>query len=423
MKRVIFLILLAAGQLLSQAYQTAIAEILNQASLDTLVKHVRLLSGEDSLYIDGSKYLIKNRSSGPGYHETIEHQITAKYIVNTLRKYGHEAAEYKYPRTYNYPSGTWTDTLRNIIGVAPGHQYPDKKIILSAHYDTAVLTADDDQSLAPGADNNASGVAVVLEAARLLVHEWQDYSIMFIFWDWVEQNFLASELFLSNDTARTDIIAMLNLQMLGFNADSSNILQVYCFEEPQHHQLAELASNLNDLYQIGLNVDTVHQGNGVPTADFWYYNICPVNHFEQHWANHNPNWLKVSDTIGAFNFDYFLKNAKLAIATTAEIAMNGFTSSKVTDQIESLSIFRLFQNHPNPFNATTTLRFNLPSRNQITLKVFDLKGKSVFNKSLGIRESGLNQYVFDGSNFSSGIYFYRLETSTKNQTGKMVLIK
>ncbi len=422
MKKVIFFLFFITCQIFSQTYQPSINDLLNQVSLDTLVKHVRLLSGEDSLCLDGEKYLIKNRSASP-HSETIEHRIAAKYIVNTLRKYGHEAQEYKYPRTYNYPSGTWTDTLRNIIGIVPGRKYPDQKIILSAHYDTAVLTADDDQSLAPGADNNASGVAAVLEAARLLVHEWQDYSIMFIFWDWVEQNFLATEYFLGNDTTRTDIMAMLNLQMLGYDADSSNILQVYCFGEPQHLRLAELTVRINDLYQIGLEVDTVHRGNGVPTMDFWYYNICPVNHFEQHWTNHNPNWMEVSDTIGAFNFDYFLKNAKLAIATTAEIAMNGFSGSDIDYPNTEPKEFRLMQNYPNPFNATTSIRYYLPFRDQVTLQILDLNGKSLLKKSLGMIEPGAHRYIFDGSNLSSGIYFYRLETANQIMTGKMALIK
>jgi len=422
MKKVICFLLINAYQILAQIYQPVIDGVLSRVSLDTLVKHVRLLSGEDTLYINGGRYLIKNRSASPR-NETIEHRMAAKYLVNTLRKYGHEAEENKYPRTYNYPSGTWTDTLRNIIGIATGRKYPDKKIILSAHYDTAVLTADDDQTLAPGADNNASGVAVVLEAARVLVNDWQDYTIMFIFWDWVEQNFLASELFIGDDTSRTDILAMLNLQMLGYDADSSDILQVYCFGESQHQQLGELVSRLNDIYQIGLEVDTVHKGNGVPTMAFWYYNICPVVHFEQEWYGHNPNWLKVSDTIGAFNFDYFLKNAKIAIATTAEIAMYGFIPSGTGQPNESAAEFKLLPNYPNPFNATTLIRFDLPCRDQVTFQVFDLNGKVLLEKALGIKEPGRHQFLLDGERLSSGVYLYRLATTKNKTTGKMVLIR
>ena len=83
----------------------------------------------------------------------------------------------------------------------------------------------------------------------------------------------------------------------------------------------------------------------------------------------------------------------------------------------------LFQNYPNPFNPTTTIKFSIPKYDFVTIKVFDILGKvaaTLFNKKL---ESGTYEVKFNGSNLSSGIYFYRLEAGKFSKTKKLLLIK
>ncbi len=88
----------------------------------------------------------------------------------------------------------------------------------------------------------------------------------------------------------------------------------------------------------------------------------------------------------------------------------------------------LFQNHPNPFNPTTTISFVLPSRTRASLSVFDVHGRLV--KRLLEREmtAGFKEIVWDGRDESgvqvaSGIYFYRLIAGKEVLTRKMVLLK
>lgn len=85
--------------------------------------------------------------------------------------------------------------------------------------------------------------------------------------------------------------------------------------------------------------------------------------------------------------------------------------------------FSLHQNYPNPFNPVTKINFSLPKTGFVTLKVYDAGGREIaglINKSL---TSGSYEYVFDGSELSSGIYFYTLRVSDYSQTKKMMLLK
>jgi hypothetical protein len=85
--------------------------------------------------------------------------------------------------------------------------------------------------------------------------------------------------------------------------------------------------------------------------------------------------------------------------------------------------FALYQNYPNPFNPTTNVRFTISNVQFVTLKVYDMLGKEVATLVKEKLASGTYEVTFDGSNYSSGIYFYRLITDGFSETKKMVLMK
>ncbi len=90
---------------------------------------------------------------------------------------------------------------------------------------------------------------------------------------------------------------------------------------------------------------------------------------------------------------------------------------------ESPKSFMLGQNYPNPFNPVTNIRIQMPKTGFAKLIVFDVLGrevKTLVNEEL---KAGSYRVDFDGSRLSSGIYFYRLETSGFTETRKMILIK
>lgn len=92
-------------------------------------------------------------------------------------------------------------------------------------------------------------------------------------------------------------------------------------------------------------------------------------------------------------------------------------------QVAAPERFELFQNYPNPFNPTTTISYQLPTHSLVTLKVFDVIGREVVELINEEQSAGSYEVKFDASKFSSGIYFYALQSGNFVQTKKLVLIK
>lgn len=90
--------------------------------------------------------------------------------------------------------------------------------------------------------------------------------------------------------------------------------------------------------------------------------------------------------------------------------------------------YTLLENFPNPFNPTTTIRYNMPNSGKVTLKVFDINGRLVNTLVNGQNPQGMHRIIWDGTDtygnkMSSGIYFYQIDTPYQHETAKMVLIK
>lgn len=85
--------------------------------------------------------------------------------------------------------------------------------------------------------------------------------------------------------------------------------------------------------------------------------------------------------------------------------------------------YTLLQNYPNPFNPSTTIRFALPRNEWVTLRIFDGLGKEVATVADGYRSAGVHTISFDGTNLSSGAYYYVLNAGDFTDTKKMILIR
>jgi hypothetical protein len=85
--------------------------------------------------------------------------------------------------------------------------------------------------------------------------------------------------------------------------------------------------------------------------------------------------------------------------------------------------FRLFPSFPNPFNAVTTIHYDLPNTDHVSLRVFNLLGGEVAVLKEGLVEAGNHYVTFDGASLASGIYLARLEVESLSQTNRMLLLK
>ena len=92
-------------------------------------------------------------------------------------------------------------------------------------------------------------------------------------------------------------------------------------------------------------------------------------------------------------------------------------------QAENPVDYALNPAYPNPFNPETRLSFNLPEAGEVLIAVFDVQGREVARLAEGWYSDGAHEVIFDGSNYSSGLYFARMTSGSFSQTQKLLLTK
>jgi hypothetical protein len=85
--------------------------------------------------------------------------------------------------------------------------------------------------------------------------------------------------------------------------------------------------------------------------------------------------------------------------------------------------YKLSQNYPNPLNPSTTIRFEIPETNEVTLKIYDVTGKEVAILVNEVKKAGSYNINFNASQLSSGVYFYRLQAGSFILVKKLMLLK
>lgn len=85
--------------------------------------------------------------------------------------------------------------------------------------------------------------------------------------------------------------------------------------------------------------------------------------------------------------------------------------------------FRLGQNYPNPFNSTTTIKFMLPIKSYVKLKVFNVLGQHITTLADGQFSAGIHTITWDAASISNGIYLYKIITKNYTATKKMIILK
>jgi hypothetical protein len=98
-------------------------------------------------------------------------------------------------------------------------------------------------------------------------------------------------------------------------------------------------------------------------------------------------------------------------------------STTGVNEENTVSNFILEQNYPNPFNPATKISWQSSTSGWQTLKIYDVIGNEIATLINEYKEAGSYEIRFDGSGLTSGIYFYRLQAGSYNETKKMLLLK
>ncbi len=85
--------------------------------------------------------------------------------------------------------------------------------------------------------------------------------------------------------------------------------------------------------------------------------------------------------------------------------------------------FELNQNYPNPFNPMTKINFALPKQGLVTLRIYDVLGREIKTLVNEVKQAGSYSVDFNGAEFSSGVYFYKLTSGDFSDIKRMILVK
>lgn len=290
----------------SQNHNPFIEELMNQTYLDSLVSYVRILSGEDSVLIADSTVLITHRSSRFG------NDLAAEYIKQKLENYGLETYDQRY-----------SEEGRNIYSIQRGTVFPQKYFIYCAHYDSKA----GHEPIKYSADDNASGVAGVLEAARILSKHQFQYSIIYAFWDEEERGVRGSQFYAAQaDSNNMDIVSVLNFDMIGWDSDDDGLIDIHTQDIANSLDLAYFLVTIDSLYNLPLNPVIYRPGfTRGDQSRFWHVNYGAILLIEAYWGgDFDPYYHTEEDRIDKFNLPYFHNIAKLGVASIATLALESF---------------------------------------------------------------------------------------------------
>jgi Zn-dependent M28 family amino/carboxypeptidase len=283
---------------------TKIENIINSININTVGLFVRELSGDKEVEINGQPYRILSRGDeDPG------NELAADYIEQKLKSYGLSVTNQNF-----LPTG------RNVIGIQYGCKFPNQYYIICAHYDSHCFPEFGDT--APGADDNASGTAVVLEAARILSNYSVKSSIIYGLWDMEEYGMKGSPAYAQYcDSTNMNLLGIVNVDMLGWDGDNDSKLVVAIggFEE-----FLNQTNEVNEKYNLGIIIkvsryptvsdDISFYMEGFDTIGFEENIFPPENDFNPYYHTPDEKWDK-------FNQDYFLRNSRLIIATLSKLVL------------------------------------------------------------------------------------------------------
>ncbi len=220
-----------------------IQEILDEITETSVAKWIRDLSGENPVVIDGEQYTITTRYTSELFNPANQNAKAYPYLTQELIKLGFVPGVTLHDHDYSFKSyapknldRTIPDPepieieavgAKNLVLTIPGHgPNAHEQVLMTAHLDSVVYDGNNPRENAPGAEDNASGVAALMEAARLFRYYKFDRTIKIIFFTGEEQGLHGSEAYARDFQHESDnMLGVVNLDMFGYDADRD-----YCME-------------------------------------------------------------------------------------------------------------------------------------------------------------------------------------------------
>jgi len=227
-------------------------------------------------------------------------------------------------------------TMYNVIGEVQGTDPEAGYYVVCAHYDAIGVRTPGDwdwrTGAAPGADDNATGVAVVLEAARVLSQVNVPWSIRFILWSGEELGTLGSRHYASQALDREDrILGVYNIDMVGYNDLRPRMELV---TNPASRWLVDLMVQANELHGIGMQLDVLEDPYATLSdhGPFWARGYDAILGIENYLPNDTTSagivsghyrpytaYHSVADVPDSVNWELVTRITRLTVATLGQL--------------------------------------------------------------------------------------------------------
>jgi hypothetical protein len=305
-----------------------VPDLVAQASPAGWMAWIRQLSGEDPVLIDGQVTRIDTRYDYAMFtgqanaraldflHETVRAWVPEDQIA--IEEYPYTDAE----RTY-----TW----KNLVVTLPGQVHPEETILLTAHYDSIVVREGDALLHAPGADDNGTGSAALLEAVRLLSRYRFERTIRIIWFSGEELGLKGSQAYAATHSL-DGVVGDINLDMFGYDASGDDCFEMNVGTLPASDAIGQALKASFSQYAPQLHYDylTADATDRSDHASFWQKQVGAVTIIENFIDNQqpggckgldiNPYYHRPKDTVANINVDYGSAIERAAIATVASVA-------------------------------------------------------------------------------------------------------
>ena len=237
---------------------------------------------------------------------------TADYLEAQLSSFG-------YPVTLD-PVAFNATTFPNVIGVQLGTVCPERVFIVGAHYDSVSTT--------PGADDNASGTAAMLEIARVLAGTPLPGTVWYTGFTLEEEQFLLGSVHMAQQEAAagTEVVGMLSLEMMGYTTAIEDQDAVIVIGNDASIRLVESFRRASDSFVPSLpqfSGTVAGNGEGIPDirrsdhAPFWDKGYQAMIVTDGGPAR-NPNYHLATDTIDTLDLPFLTNVTKAMLATTVD---------------------------------------------------------------------------------------------------------
>jgi aminopeptidase YwaD len=280
-------------------------------------------------------------------------------------------------------------------------------------------------SLAPGAEDNASGTVIALEAARAMAGEDFGSTVKFVVFTGEEQGLIGSDHYARLLRGQNvDLLGALNFDMVSWYQDSFGVT---IRTNTASMGLAQLENRMAAEYttlahfvttQVGGSDHVSFHNQGYAATGTIEYGYPPIRY---------PYYHTIHDSLAYLSIPLAAEVAKMAIATLATLADSQTTSVEAGPPTLAFPT-ALFPVYPNPFWVTVRVEYSLAAKGRVRLSVYNVSGQMVRELVNQIQSPGKYSASWDGRNqkeykVPSGVYFYRLQTETFSDTKKAVVVR